>query len=66
MAIFKHFERVIYSKATLSKIADFVDEVEINKIRNTTEIFPPLLTEGKESGPGYGVVAKSLAPTSLE
>ena len=50
----------------MSKMADFVDEIEINKIRNTTEIFPPLLTEGKESSPGYGVVAKSLAPTSME
>ena len=66
MAIFKHFARVIYSKATLSKIADFVDEIEINKIRNTTESFPALLTDRKERGPGYGVVAKSLAPTSLE
>ena len=47
-------------------MTDFVDEIEINKIRNTTEIFPPLLTEGKERGPGYGAVAKSLAPTSME
>ena len=60
MAIFKHFSKLIYSRATLSKMADFVDEIEINKIINTTEIFPPLLTEGKERGSGYGVVAKSL------
>ena len=39
-------------------MADFVDEIEINKIRNTAEIFPPLLTEVKERGSEYGVVAK--------
>ena len=65
MAIFKHFAKVIYSRATLLKIADFVDKIEI-KIRHTTEIFPPLLTDGKERDPGFGVVAKSLAPTSME
>ena len=50
----------------MSKMADFMDEVEINKIRNTAEIFPSLLTEGKGRGPGYRAVAKSLAPTLKE
>ena len=41
MAIFKHFAKAIYSKAAkLSKMTDFVDEIEIDKIRNTAEIFP--------------------------
>ena len=35
-----HFAKAIYSKANLSKMADFVDEIEIDKIRNTAEIFP--------------------------
>ena len=30
----------LYIKAKLSKMADFVDEIEIDKIRNTSEIFP--------------------------
>ena len=40
MAIFKHFAKAIYSKAELSKMPDCVDEIEIDKIRNTAEIFP--------------------------
>ena len=40
MAIFKHFAKAIYSEAKLSKRADFVGEIEIDKIRNTAEIFP--------------------------
>ena len=41
MAIFKHFAKAIYyNKARLSKMADFVDEIEIDKFRNTAEIFP--------------------------
>ena len=40
MAIFKHFAKAIYSEAKLSKIADFVDKIEIDKIRNTAKIFP--------------------------
>ena len=40
MAIFKDFAKAICSKAKLSKMADFVDEIEIDKIRNTAEVFP--------------------------
>ena len=40
MAIFKHFAKAIYTKAKLSKMTIFVDEIEIDKIRNTAEIFP--------------------------
>ena len=40
MAIFKHFAKAIYSKAELSKMPDCGDEIEIDKIRNTAEIFP--------------------------
>ena len=40
MAIFKHFAKAIYSEANLPKITDFVDELEIDKIRSTAEIFP--------------------------
>ena len=29
----------LHIKAKLSKMADFVDEIEIDKIRNTSEIF---------------------------
>ena len=34
MAIFKHFAKAIYNKAKFSKMADFVGEIEIDKIRN--------------------------------
>ena len=40
MAVFKHFPKAIYNKAKLSKMADFVDEMEIDKVRNTAEIVP--------------------------
>ena len=40
IAIFKDFTKAIYSKAKLSKMADFVDEIEIDKVRNTAEVFP--------------------------
>ena len=40
MVIFKHFAKAISSNAKLSKMADFVDEIEIDKIRNKAEIFP--------------------------
>ena len=40
MAIFRHFAKAIYSKAKLSKMADFGDETGIDKIRNTAEMFP--------------------------
>jgi len=40
VAIFKHFAKARCSKARLSKMADFVDEIEIDKIRNNAEIFP--------------------------
>ena len=40
MAIFKHYAKARCSKARLSKMADFVDEIEIDKFRNTAEIFP--------------------------
>ena len=33
MAIFKHFAKAIWTKAKLSKMADFVDEIEIDKDR---------------------------------
>ena len=38
MTIFKHFAKAIYNKAKLSKMTDFVDEIEIDKLRNTAEI----------------------------
>ena len=37
---FKQFAKPIYGEAKLSKMADFLDEIEIDKIRNTAEIFP--------------------------
>ena len=40
MVVFKHFPKAIYNQAKLSKMADFVDEMEIDKVRNTAEIFP--------------------------
>ena len=40
MAIFKHFAKAISNKAKFSKMADFVGAIEIDKIRNTAEIFP--------------------------
>ena len=40
MAVFQHFAKAISSNAKLSKMADFVDEIEIDKIRNKAEIFP--------------------------
>ena len=40
MAIFKHCAKAIYSEPKLSKRADFVGEIEIDRIRNTAEIFP--------------------------
>ena len=36
-AVFKHFAKAIYGEAKLSKMVDFVDEIDI---RNTEEIFP--------------------------
>ena len=36
MAVFKHFAKAIYGEAKLSKMVDFVDEIDI---RNTAEIF---------------------------
>ena len=30
----------MYNKAKLAKMADFEDEIEINKVRNTAETFP--------------------------
>ena len=40
IVIFKHFAKPTYGEAKLSTMADFVDEIEIDKIRNTVEIFP--------------------------
>ena len=45
MTIFKHFAKALCNKAKLSKIADFMDEIEIDKIRSTAEIFP-FMAEG--------------------
>ena len=40
MTIFKYFAKALYNKTKLSKIADFMDEIEIDKITSTAEIFP--------------------------
>ena len=40
MTIFKYFAKALYNNAKLSKIVDFMDEIEIDKITGTAEIFP--------------------------
>ena len=49
MAVFKHFAKAIYSEAKLSKMADFVDKIEIDKIKNTAEIFSFFCIKKKKS-----------------